>query len=319
MMPAMFRSLSRFNDQPYLLLVLATLLWGGNVIAGRIAVGQISPMAVTCLRWFLVCAILAATRTRQIGAEWRLLLPYWQRLLLLGTTGFTFFNALFYVAAHYTTGVNMAVLQGSFLIYVLVGTALVFGTRVTAWQVIGIFLTIVGVIAVATKGEPGTLLRFAFNRGDLMMMAATALYTVYTLALRGRPNAAPIVMFAALSGVAFVTSLPLLAWEIASGGFMVPTPTGLAALAYVAVGPSLLGQLFYIRGVELMGPNRASTFYNLVPIFGALLSVLVLDESFRPYHALAFILVIGGIWVAERKAAKTRQSKSGRKSFERGI
>ena len=302
MMPAITRPFARINEQPYALLAITALMWGGNVIAGRVAVGQISPMAVTCLRWLLVCLMLAATTHAKFRADWPFLVPHWRLLLFLGMTGFTVFNAMFYVAAHYTTGVNMAVLQGSFPIYVLLGAALVFGTRITLRQLSGVVLTILGVIVVATKGEPQALLRMNFNRGDLMMMATrTVVYAVVTLALRGRPVPRPSACSQRFRGSHSSPRSPFWPTRLRAAASSCLLPRGLLALAYTAIGPSLIGQVFYIEGVEPMAAARASAFYNLVPIFGALLSVVLLGESIHSYHALAVLLVIGGIWVAERR------------------
>ena len=106
--------------------------------------------------------------------------------------------------------------------------------------------------------------------------------------------------FTAMAAVAFVTSVPLLGVEIAEGAFVAPTLKGWLALAYAALLPSLIAQIFYMRGVELIGPGRAGVYVNLVPAFGALLAVALLGERFAPYHAVALVLVIVGIGVAER-------------------
>jgi drug/metabolite transporter (DMT)-like permease len=108
------------------------------------------------------------------------------------------------------------------------------------------------------------------------------------------------VFFAAMAGVAFLLTIPLLAWETAAGAVVWPDARGFAILLYVTLFPSLLSQIFFMRGVELIGPGRAGLFVNLVPVFGALLAVAILGEPFRLYHALALALVLGGIWLAER-------------------
>ena len=109
-------------------------------------------------------------------------------------------------------------------------------------------------------------------------------------------------MLAAMAVAAFVTSVPLMIWEIASGGFVWPTPRGLLALAYVALGPAFAAQMSFMRGVELIGPGRAGVFVNLVPVFGAIMAVALLGEPFAAYHVVALALVIGGIAVAQRGA-----------------
>ena len=312
--------MSRLYDKPYLLIALSTLMWGGNVIAGRLAVGEISPMSVTCLRWFIVCLFFSLILRRQLVAEWPIVKPYWRKLALLGGIGFTLFNALFYVGAQYTSAVNMAVLQGTFPALVILGMAVLFGTAITSVQASGVLLTFCGVAIIASKGELATLLNLAFNRGDVLLLLATMIFAGYTIGLRDRPKASGLVVFAVLATAAFVTSVPFLATEILIGASYWPSFKGICVLIYAAIGPSLLAQIFYLRGVELIGPSRTGVFYNLVPVFGALLAVAILGEPFRLYHALAFILVLGGIWLAERKsfpgggrqiAAKWQRSEGG--------
>ena len=133
-----------------------------------------------------------------------------------------------------------------------------------------------------------------------MMLAACALYAGYTVALPGGPAVSGLTFFSAVALAAFVTALPGVAAEWASGTLVAPNATGWAIIAFVALGPSLAAQLSYMRGVALIGPNRAGVFVNLVPIFGALLAVLFVGETFRWDHALALLLVLGGIVVAER-------------------
>jgi drug/metabolite transporter (DMT)-like permease len=288
------------DRQPYLLLLLATLFWGGNVVAGKLVVGDVSPMATTFLRWFISCAALAAVARRPVIEEARLLAPAWLYILVMAALGFTGFNALFYAAAHHTAAVNMAIIQGSTPIFVLLGTLLFLRTPFSLAQLLGVLVTIAGVLLTASRGDLAVLLGLSFNRGDLWMLIASIMYATYTVALRRRPKTSNLVFFVGVAAAACVTSLPLLFLEMAAGQALWPSAKGWLVLLYVGLFPSLLCQIFWIRGIELIGPNRASSWYNLVPVFGALLSTALLGESFFLYHALALALVLGGIFVAER-------------------
>lgn len=289
--------------QAYLLLFATCVIWAGNAVAGRLAVGEVSPMALTCLRWGVVVAVLVLPVRRAFAAEWPILRPRWPLLCAMGAFGFTAFNAMFYSAAHHTTAVNIGVLQGVIpALVMLIGFA-AFGTRITALQLVGLLLTLAGVALVATRGDPDVLRRMAFNAGDVGILVASILYAGYTVALRRKPAVSPLVFFAAVAGAALLTSLPLLGYEIATGTVRWPTPFGWAVIAFVGLMPSLVAQLLFIRGVELIGPSRAGLFVNLVPILAALGGVLILGEVFAPYHAVALALVLGGIWIAERRAA----------------
>ncbi len=299
--PLLGKPVAWLFGQPYLLLALTALFWGGNAVASRLAVGEISPMALTCLRWLVAIVIMVTVTRRELVAQLPVLSRRWLLILAMGTFGFTGFNALFYAAAHYTTAVNLTIIQGAIPILVLSGALVAFGTRITLLQVLGMIVTLTGVALVATRGDITTLLALAFNPGDLLMLTGCLLYAGYTLALRNRPPVSGLVFFTALACVAFVTSLPLVIYEIAAGTIIWPTLKGSLILLYIGLFPSLLAQLFFMRGVELIGPGRAGLFVNLVPIFGAMLAVGILAEPFRIYHGAALALVLGGIWLAERR------------------
>lgn len=294
------RPLRGLYDRPFFLLVFTTLFWGGNVVAGRLAVGEVSPMAITFLRWLVSFALLALFARRQILAEYRKVLPQWPLVMLLGILGFTAFNALYYSAAHHTTGVNIAIIQGSTPIIILLMGFIVFRNALSGLQMIGALLTILGVLVSASHGDWRVVASLAFNRGDLWLLIASVFYAIYTLLLRKKPDCSALVFFTAMAAAACLSAIPLVVYEAQQGLLIWPTFKGWLLIAYIAVLPSLLCQIFYIRGIELIGPGRASIFYNLVPVFGALLSALLLREAVSIFDVMALGLVLGGIFVAER-------------------
>lgn len=288
----------------YPLLTLTTLLWGGNAIAGKWAVGEVSPQVLTTLRWVIAFAVLAFVARRPVIAERHALAPRWLYVLIMGATGFTAFASLFYLAGTYTSATNVALLQGTIPILVILMNFLARGTRVTSGQVVGVVVTLAGVVVATTHGDWSVLRTLAFNRGDVLMLVACLFYAGYTVALPDRPKVSGITFFTALAAAAAATSVVPLTIEAAAGHLIWPSAKGWAIVAFVALGPSLLGQLWFIRGVEMIGPNRAGLFVNLVPVFGAALAVLVAGEPFGLRELLAFALVLGGIAVAERFRAR---------------
>ena len=295
-----FRVLSAWiGGQAYLLLVFTMAIWGANSVAARLAVGEIPPMLLTFTRWTICCVALFATSRRDIALHWRSLLPHWRYLLLMGTLGFTGFNALFYAAAHHTTAINLAIIQGTIPVFVLIGGLVFFGTRVRALQAVGVAVTLAGIVVVASRGHVSTLQSLAFNIGDVWMVIACVLYAVYALGLRRRPPVPQIVFFAAVAAVAALVSLPLALAEMMLGRSFVPSGRGWALLLFIGLLPSFVSQLTFIRAVGLVGPARAGVFMNLVPVFGPLFAVAVLGEALSTYHAAALALVLGGIALAE--------------------
>lgn len=291
--------------QAYLLLTLTTLFWGGNAIAGKLAVGHISPMTLTTVRWLIMCAIMLAIGWPRFKADWSLVRQNWLLLASLGFFGFTVFTIALYVALIYTTAINVSIEQAGIPMLIFLLNFLFFRARASGPQLIGLALSIVGVVLVACHGEPQRLLALDLNAGDAIMLVGSIVYAAYTVILRFKPPIHWQTLMIVLSGAAFLSALPFLLVEAAAGLTFAPSRQGWLVLAYVVLFPSLLSQILYVRGVELIGANRAGLFINLVPIFGTLLSILLLGEALHLYHAIALTLVFGGIWLAE---ARTRRS-----------
>jgi drug/metabolite transporter (DMT)-like permease len=287
------------HNSAYLLLLLTTLFWGGNAIAGKLAIGHISPFALTFLRWVVALAILLPFAWKPLRRDWPLIRKNLPLLTTLGIIGFTCFNAAMYTALTLTSAVNVSIEQGAIPLVIIVVNFLVFRARATWLQLAGFLLSLVGVALTASHGDLLRLTEFDINFGDVLMLLAVAAYGIYTVALRFKPAIHWLSMISVLSAAALVSSLPLIAWEHAAGGLLMPDLRGWMIVVYTAVFPSVLSQVFYIRGNELIGANRAGLFVNLVPIFGTLLSILILGEDFHLYHAAALALVLCGIWLAE--------------------
>lgn len=293
-----------FNDQAYVLLVFTMLTWGANAVAARLAVGEVPPMLLTCLRWSVCCVALALAARTQIAMHWRSLLPRWRSITLMGALGFTGFNALFYAAAHHTTAINIAIIQGTIPVLVLIGSLFLYRTRIGGLQIVGAVLTMGGIAVVASQGELARLAALKFNIGDVWIVIACVLYAGFALGLRQRPAVPAIVFFAALAAVAAVVSIPFVVAEVAMGQSYLPTPKGWLLVLFIGLLPSFISQLTFMQAVHLIGPARAGMFMNLVPIFGPLLAVLVLGEPLSAYHATALALVLGGIYIAEYLGAR---------------
>ena len=247
------------------------------------------------------------TARHSLRQDWPALRARWIYLAVMGAAGYTVFVALFYVAAHHTSALNLSIIQGAIPALVLIGARVFLGVRFGALQALGALVTMLGVVVIAAQGDPAKLKALAFNSGDVLMIVASVLYAGYTVGLRQRPHVSGVSMLAAMAVAAFLTSLPLMIWEVMSGGFLWPGGGGLLVLAFVALGPAFIAQLTFMRGVELIGPGRAGVFVNLVPVFGAIMAVVILSEPFALYQVLALLLVVGGIAIAQRSSAAAQR------------
>nr|WP_276511066.1 DMT family transporter [Eoetvoesiella caeni] len=280
-------------------MALTTLMWAGNSIAGKLAVGHASPMVLVTVRWALVMVALYVFKRERIAADWQVMRQRLAYLLFLGALGFTGFSVALYYALVYTTAINASILQGGTPLFVFCASFVLFGSRVGLEQAIGFVISFVGVIVIAARGDFDNVIALDINFGDALMLVAIISYGIYTAALRSKPRMHWTSLMFVLCLGATLASLPMLALEMARGATIVPDLQGWSAIAYIVIFPSLLGQVFYIRAVELIGANRAGLFINLLPIWGAILAVALLGEAFNLYHAVALAIILAGISLAE--------------------
>lgn len=298
--------------QPYLLLALAPLFWGGNVVAGKMAVGEISPQILLTGRWLGATLILLSIALPHVKRDWPKLRGSLWILGFYGIIGFASFNVLMYGAAHLTSAVNISIEQGSIPVFVMAANFLFFRVRARPLQILGLFLTLIGIIWVATHGDPARILSLDINMGDGMVLIACILYAAYSLTLRYRPDIHWLSFLFVTAASALLTSI---IFQVIGGGgvdatlasLQTTTLKGWLIVIYVMTFPSILAQLFYARGLEMIGPNRASIFINLLPVMGTVLSVVIIGETFEMYHLIASVLVLVGIMLSEY-AARMRPS-----------
>ena len=293
----------------YIILTLTSLFWGGNVVAGKMAVGHIDPNALMILRWTGALLAVLPFALRPLKRDWPVIRGNWLLYLFYGSVGFATFNVLVYVAAHFTSGVNTAIEQVAVNIFVIILNFALFRTRVRSLQLLGVLITILGVAIIATHGDLTRILTLEVNLGDLLVILACFAYAIYSIALRWRPRTHWLSFLAATCTGAILASL---VYQATLGDGTANLPANLAAIdtrgwliaAYTVVFPSVISQLLYVRGVELIGSNRASLFVNLIPLFGTVGSVIVLGEALQLFHIVAAIMVAAGLVLAEYSARR---------------
>ena len=291
---------SAFTSAP-LLLSLATLGWAGNTIAGRLAVGEVSPLVIVFMRWTIVFAILLMTKRKELPAALPKLKGKWPWVFMMGALGLSFFNTLFYIAAQSTTAINLGLIQCAMPMFILIGVTLILKTKLTFGQIIGTILTMAGVLLIISKGDFSLLVGLQINKGDWIMLVACIFYAGYTIGLQNRPDIDNMTMMTVFAGAAWVLSIPILLIEVTQGTAQWPaTQLAWLIVLFISLIPSFMSQVFYMRGVDLIGPDRAGVYSNLVPIYSAALGVLILNEAFGLYHLLSITIVITGLTVISR-------------------
>ena len=296
------------NSRAYFYLCITALFWGANSVAGKLAVGHVSPMTLTTLRWLIALSIVLILMLPQVRRDWPMIRRHWLQLLLYGAFGFTAFNALLYTALGYTSAINAVIEQAGIPMLIFVFNFVLFRIQASFAQVLGFTVTLVGVLVTAAHGEFSALAELEFNFGDALMLCACIVYAAYTVSLRWKPDMHWQSFIAAPVLGALLSAIPLFLWEVSRGDAIFPDATGWAVVLYAGIFPSLLSQVLYVRGVEMIGANRAGLFINAIPVFRTILSVVLIGETMHMFHVVALLLVLGGIAIAEWGRPKERKT-----------
>lgn len=285
----------------YLVLALASLSWSGNHIMGRAIAGQVPPVAIATLRWLLAAAVLWPFVRHQVARDWPLARKQPGIIVFLALIGGALFGTLQFVGLQYTTALNVSVMNSLTPVLIVIASAVMFADRMGRLQLVGIGVSLAGVLVIITRLDLSVISGLAFNRGDLIILLNQAIWAVYAACLRLRPpiqSLSFMFLFSLISGVAM---LPVFAWETTTGYVLQPTLLTFAAIAFVTLFSTIGGFALWTRGVELIGPNRSGVFLHLIPVYSALLTGVLLGEPLMGYHVLGFALILAGVWFAARK------------------
>ena len=286
---------------PHFLLTLTSIFWAFNTIAGRAAVGEVSPFLIVSIRWFFVSIILSILCRNQLKEIWKILSKRIKWLIIMGLFGFTGFNSAYYIAAHDTIAINLGLVQGTMPAFIIIIAWIWLQEKINFTQLLGVLITFIAVLVVVSSGNLTILLSLELNNGDIVMIFACTLYAVYAVGLRKKPEIGALSLLTFFAYVAFLGSLPGLLYEISSNQLILPGLKGCIILGVIIIFPSFLAQIFFMKGVEKIGPARSGLYTNLVPVFSSILAVFFLGENFEFYHLLSLSMIFCGIYLFENK------------------
>src|SRR4051794_13373774 len=228
------------NRQPYLLLSLTSLFWAGNIVLGPYVAGHVPPITLSCIRWIGALALLAPFAWPHLVRDWPALRARLPFILMLSATGFALNNTLSYWALQYTQALNALLIQSSGPLFVALWSLLLFGVRLTLAQLIGIAISLTGVLTIILGGDFAALEHIRFNTGDLMFAGALCIFGLYSALMPRRPVTHPLSLIVATMGFGALLMVPGSLWEFGSGLRLQPDPITIATLIYVVIFPSAL-------------------------------------------------------------------------------
>ncbi|MFZ5632019.1 MAG: DMT family transporter [Bacillota bacterium] len=294
----------------YLIMLLVPLVWSSNFIVGKVLVQSLPPFTITTARFAVSLVILLIIL--QAGGLFRrpekeMLLP----LALLGLSGVFGFNTILYFGLKYTTAVNSTIINAFSPISVALLSALWLKENPGLKQLAGLLLSFLGVVIIAARGSWEILVSLGLNPGDVLVFFDTlvwAFFTVLGKKVMSRLSPLETTTFANLAGVLFLLPAMFYEWGGAVPAF---SPVHCLALVYLGVFASVLAFLGWNKGVSEIGPARAAAFYNLIPVYAAVLAFLLLGEKLYFYHLAGGLMVLSGVYlgIGEKEAAQAEKAR----------
>lgn len=296
------KSSGRNLFNPYIALSLASLFWSGNFIVGRALRGAATPVTLNFWRWLIALMILLPVCIPVMRQQRVLILQSWRLIALLGITGIAAFHVCVYQALRDTTAINALLFLSLTPVTIVSGSWLLYDDQVTSRQSAGIALSLTGAVVVICHGDVARLIALQFNRGDLWMLAAMLLWAIYSVALKRKPlHLAQKSLLGSSVIVGMVIMTPLYAGFGQSPATMLTSGIQtLGGLLYISLFASVFSYFFWNRGVAELGPNKAGIFLHLMPLFGAVLSFILLGEGLKLFHWIGAALIFTGIILATR-------------------
>jgi drug/metabolite transporter (DMT)-like permease len=287
----------------FFLLGLSSLFWAGNWIIGRALRDAMEPIALNFWRWSIAALVLAPFALAGLAAQRHAIRRSLGLLALLAVTGVALFHSLVYLGLRTTTAVNAVLLNASAPLFMLLCSWSIERERCSRRQAAGMLISVAGILIILSHGDLRSLLQLEVHAGDVWILLAMPAWGIYSVLLKRRPPELDGIGLLFLISVAGVLLLaPAFALEALHAPPRWPSVTEGAGVLYVALFASVGAYICWNRGVSIVGANAAGFTLHLLPVFGTLLAMLFLGESFHAFHAAGIATILLGVVVATRMA-----------------
>ena len=288
----------RLRASPYLLLVVTALCWSGNHILARAVHGDVPPMAMAFWRWVVAVVVLLPFVVRGLWVHRAIIRQHWRMLVLLAAVGLSLNHGFLYLALNSTTAINVGLITAIAPIMIPLVAFALDREVIKLQQLIGIMISLAGVMIIITRADADILLGLRFTPGDLYAVVTPVAWAVYSVLLKRLPvTLPPMVFMMVISIMGAALLLPFYGWEVEIVGGFALNAANILTLLYMGVFPSLIAYIFWNQGVARIGASKAGPFNYLIPVFTVGLAVLLLGEVVRVYHAAGAVLTVIGIYL----------------------
>ena len=291
------------NNLAYILLFLTTLFWSGNFIVGKAAsIYEIPPFSLNFYRWLFAWLILLPFTYKEILKKKDYILNNLGLFIILGVTSITIFNSIVYYSLNFTQVISGVLMISTIPVMIIFISSLLKIEKTNFFQIIGVALSLIGVVFIVTKADIEILKTLNFNKGDLTMVIAMFSWATYSALLKKKKyELSQISLLEVVITFGLVFLIPIYFVEMNMGYLIKLGKPFYLTLTYVVLFPGLCSFFFWIKGISIIGANRSGIFLHLMPIFGAIMAMLIFDEKFMFYHFLGAIFILSGIILSNKK------------------
>ena len=291
------------NYSAYGLLILATFFWSGNFIVGKFAyLFQVPPLTLNVLRWISVWFILMPFTYGEIKNNLPSIKKNWFVISFMGVITISTFNSVVYYALNYTKVINSVLVLAAIPAATIMFSSLMKIEKTNIFQLLGLFLSIIGIGSIISYGNIQNIIELNFNKGDLWMLVCVISWALYSTLLKKykfKFSQFTLIQLMVSAGVLFL--IPQFFYEKSINLEVNFNKAFFAILIYVVIFPAIAAYYCWQKGVEIIGPNRASMFIQLMPLFSAIMAIIFLNEKFELYHYVGAAFIVSDIYLSNKK------------------
>ena len=287
----------------YLLLTLSGLFWAGNFIVGKFAtLFEIPPLSLNVFRWLSVWLILMPFTYKEIYNNLPIIKKNWLVISFMGLITISTFNSVVYFALNHTQVINAVLVLAAIPAATIIFSSLMNIEKTNIYQLLGLFLSIVGIGSIISNGDIQKIISLNFNKGDVWMLVCVITWALYsTLLKKNKFEFSQFTLIQLMVSAGLLFLIPQLFYEKSIGLEVNFNKAFFIILFYVVVFPAIAAYYCWQKGVEIIGPNRASMFIQLMPLFSAVMAIIIFKEKFELYHFVGAAFIVSGIYLSNKK------------------
>lgn len=296
--------------QGILLALVTVIIWSGNYVVAKGISTQIPPVSIAFYRWSLATFCIFPLALKQLPQVLFLLKYHKRYLFFTALTGITIFNTLIYLAGHYTSAINLALIGTTAApVFITVLSVIFLREKAGPYRVAGMAICLGGILFLLCGGDWHKLAVLHFGKGDLLMLISAFSFSVYSILVKKQPPGIPPAAFLfTVFACGTLMLLPFYLREISSSPAVQWQPHLLLTIVYLGIGNSVIGFFGWNVAIERLGASTTSLFANLIPVFSTLEAVIFLGEAFTIIHLLSGLIIVAGVLLANKKYGKQKST-----------